>query len=97
MKMKKILVWSILILSGFYVGAVTGVILVDLWAPQSIAPVRGYILLGLYALPLIAELLLLPVVQLVRFARLNMPKGKILLQSMLLLLRSLQMLLLILR
>ena len=58
MKMKKILVWSILILSGFYVGAVTGVILVDLWAPQSIAPVRGYILLGLYALPLIAELLL---------------------------------------
>ena len=63
MKMKKILVWSILILSGFYVGAVTGVILVDLWAPQSIAPVRGYILLGLYALPLIAELILLPVVQ----------------------------------
>ena len=30
MKMKKILVWLILILSGFYVGAVTGVILVDL-------------------------------------------------------------------
>ena len=63
MKMKKILVWLILILSGFYVGAVTGVILVDLWSPQSIAPVRGYILVGLYLIPLIAELILLPVVR----------------------------------
>ena len=63
MKMKKILVWLILILSGFYVGAVTGVILVDLGSRQSIAPVREYILVGLYVIPLIAELILLPVVR----------------------------------
>ena len=61
--MNKKLMWSVLILVGFYVGAVTGVILVDLWAPQSIAPVRGYILIGLFVLPMIAELILLPVVQ----------------------------------
>ena len=75
--MNKKLMWSILILIGFYVGAVTGVILMDLWSPQSIAPVRGYILLGLYALPLIAELLLLPVVRRGNYEGLDARQAKV--------------------
>lgn len=77
MKMKKILVWSILILIGFYVGAVTGVILVDLWSPQSIAPVRSYILLGLYVLPLTVILILLPVVRRGNYEGLDARQAKV--------------------